>query len=107
LAKEAIRDRKNYLAWKNDRIIGHATLVSDPDRNSAEFIIFVDQNHRNLGIGTELMRVVLEAAKSLGFLSVWLTVETTNFVAIRLYRNFGFQFCDMDTCERIMLLTFQ
>jgi len=98
---------RNYLAWKNGTIIGHAALVPDPNGKSTEFIIFVDQNHRNLGIGTELMRAVLEEAKKLGFPSVWLTVETSNFVAIRLYRNMGFQFLDTDTCERVMLLTFQ
>ncbi len=97
---------RNYCAWKNGMIIGHAALVPDPNGKSAEFIIFVDQNHRNLGIGTELMRVVLEDAKKLGFMSVWLTVETSNFIAIRLYRNFGFQFRDTDACERVMLLTF-
>lgn len=105
--KRLVEIGKNYLAWKNGRIIGHAALVPYPNGKSAEFIIFVDQNHRNLGIGTELMRVVLEEANELGFPSVWLTVETSNFIAIRLYRNLGFHFCDTDICERTMLLTFQ
>jgi RimJ/RimL family protein N-acetyltransferase len=96
----------NFLAWKNDIVIGHTALVPDLNGKSVEFIIFVDQNHRNLGIGTELMRLTLEEAKGLGFQSVWLSVETSNFIAIKLYLNFGFQFCDMDFCERIMLLTF-
>jgi len=98
---------RNYLTWKNGMIVGHAALVPDPNGKSAEFIIFVDQNHRNLGIGTELMRVVLEEAKKLGFMSVWLTVETSNFIAIKLYRNFGFQFRDTDSCERVMCLKFR
>jgi RimJ/RimL family protein N-acetyltransferase len=96
----------NFLAWKNGRVIGHTALIPDLNGKSVEFIIFVDQNHRNLGIGTELTQSTLEKAKGLGFQSAWLSVETSNFVAIKLYRNFGFQFFDMDSCERIMLLTF-
>jgi len=97
---------RNYLAWKTGKIIGHAALVPDLHGKSAEFIIFVEQSHRNLGIGTALMRVVLEKAKELGFLSVWLTAETSNFIAIRLYRSCGFEFCDNDPCETAMLLMF-
>ena len=96
----------NFLAWKNGRVIGHTALIPDPNGKSVEFIIFVDQNYRNLGIGTELTLSTLEEAKGLGFQSVWLVVETSNFIAIKLYLNFGFQFCDVDSCERIMLLTF-
>jgi RimJ/RimL family protein N-acetyltransferase len=96
----------NFLAWKNGRVIGHTALIPDPNGKSVEFIIFVDQNNRNVGIGTELTLSTLEEAKGLGFQSVWLVVETSNFIAIKLYLKFGFQFCDMDSCERIMLLTF-
>ena len=96
----------NFLVCKNGRVIAHAALIPDLDVKSVEFIIFVDQNYRNLGIGTELTRSTVEEAKGLGFQSVWLSVETSNVIAIKLYLNSGFQFCDMDPCERIMLLTF-
>jgi RimJ/RimL family protein N-acetyltransferase len=96
----------NFLAWKNGRVIAHTALIPDPNGKSVEFIVFVDQNYRNIGIGTELTLTTLEEAKGLGFRSAWLVVETSNFIAIKLYLNFGFQFRDMDFCERIMLLTF-
>jgi RimJ/RimL family protein N-acetyltransferase len=96
----------NFLAWKNGKVIAHTALIPDPKEKAVEFIVFVDQNYRNLRIGTELTWSTLEEAKALGFQSVWLSVETSNFVAIKLYRNFGFQFFDMDSCERIMLLKF-
>jgi len=94
----------NFLAWRDDRVIGHAALVPDPNGKSGEFIIFVDQNYRNLGFATELMRLTLEEALKLAFDSIWLTVENSNLIAIKLYRNFGFQFRDEDIYERIMLL---
>ena len=96
----------NFLAWKSGRLIGHTELIPDPNGKAVEVIIFVDQNHRNLGIETELTRLTVEEAKELGFQSVWLVVETSDFVAIKLYRNSGFQFSDMDSCERTMLLMF-
>jgi len=95
----------NFLAWRIDRVIGHAALVPDLNGKSGEFIIFVHQNDRNLGVGTELTRLTLEKAKHFAFDSVWLTVENSNLIAIKLYRNFGFQFSDEDIYERIMLLT--
>jgi len=93
---------ENYLAWKGDNVIGHAALVPDVKGKSGEFVIFVDQNHRNLGIGTELTRFILERSRQFGFDSVWLTVNISNFIAVKLYRKFGFEYCDMDNSERIM-----
>ena len=96
---------KNFLAWRGNTVIGHAALVSDPNGKSGEFIIFVDQNHRNLGIGTELTRLALEKSRELGLDSVWLTVNVLNFVAIKLYKKLGFEYCDMDKYERVMTIT--
>ena len=95
---------ENFLAWRGNCVIGHATLVPDLKRKSGEFVIFVDQNQRNLGIGTELTWFSLETARRLGFDSVWLTVNVSNFAAIKLYRRIGFRYCDMDTYERMMLI---
>jgi RimJ/RimL family protein N-acetyltransferase len=95
---------KNFLAWRGDTIIGHAASVPDPNGKSGEFVIFVDQNHRNAGIGTELTRLALEKSKDLGLDSVWLTVNITNFIALKLYRKLGFEYGDMDKYERVMTI---
>lgn len=94
----------NLLAWRGERVIGHAALVPDLKAKSGEFVIFVDKDFRNLGIGTKLTRLILAWAGELGFDSVWLTVANSNFVAIKLYNKIGFQFCDMDACERTMII---
>ena len=67
-------------------------------------MIFVDQDHRNLGIGTELGGFALELFRHHGFELVWLTVRVLNYVAIKLYKKFGFEFCDSDNYERLMVL---
>jgi GNAT superfamily N-acetyltransferase len=96
----------NLLAWQEERVIGHAALIKDLARLSGEFVIFVHQDYRNLGIGTELTRLTLIKAKELGFNTVWLTVAITNVIAARLYRRVGFDYCDMDECERTMVIKF-
>jgi RimJ/RimL family protein N-acetyltransferase len=93
---------ENLLAWRGNTVIGHAALIPDMKRESVEFIIFVDQNHRNVGIGTELTQFTLEKSGFLGFSSVWLTVNVSNFIAIKLYKKLGFEYCDMDPFERVM-----
>jgi RimJ/RimL family protein N-acetyltransferase len=93
---------ENFLAWRGDTVIGHAALVPDPNGKSGEFVIFVDQKHRNVGIGTELTRLALEKSRELGLDSVWLTVNVTNFIALKLYKKLGFEYCDMDKYERVM-----
>ena len=49
-----------------------------------------------------MTQAILDEARNLGFQSVWLTVAVTNSIAIRLYAKLGFQYCDMDECERTM-----
>jgi len=93
---------ENLLAWSGNTVIAHAALIPDMKGKSGEFVIFVDQNHRNVGIGTELTQFTLEKSGPLGFNSVWLTVNVSNFIAIKLYRKLGFEYCDMDKYERVM-----
>jgi RimJ/RimL family protein N-acetyltransferase len=94
----------NLVAWQEDKIIGHAALIKDLKGLSGEFVIFVHQDFRNLGVGTELTRLTIKKARHLGFKSIWLTVAMTNFVAIKLYRKLGFEYSDMDDCERTMVI---
>ena len=93
---------ENLLASRGHTVIGHAALIPDREGRSGEFVIFVDQNHRNLGIGTELTQFTLDKSRQLGFDSIWLTVNVSNFIAIKLYRKFGFEYTDMDKYERVM-----
>jgi len=52
--------------------------------------------------GTKLARFRLKMSGQQDFELVWLTVRVSNFVAIKLYRKLGFQFCDKDSYERVM-----
>jgi len=93
---------QNFLVWRGERVIGHVSLVPDRLGKSAEFVIFVDQNHRNLGIGTELTRFALKRSSQFGYDSIWLTVNITNFIAVKLYKKLGFEYYDQEGSERLM-----
>jgi len=102
--KTLFRIGLNALVWRGKSIIGHVALIPDVKARSGELVIFVEQHHRNLGIGTELARFILGKFGDLNFDSVWLTVRVSNFIAIKLYRRIGFEFCDTDSYERVMAI---
>jgi RimJ/RimL family protein N-acetyltransferase len=93
----------NFAAWKLGKAAGHSVLIPDFERKDAEYLIFVLGKHQNRGIGTVLTRIAVNRAMELGIHSLWLTVESYNFRAIRMYRKAGFQFCDEGDRERTML----
>ncbi len=96
---------RNFLAWDEGRAIGHCSIIPDFARGDAEYIIFVNERYRNRGIGTALTALALQTAGSIGLTKIWLTVESYNFRAIRLYRNAGFVFADEGgERERTMML---
>jgi RimJ/RimL family protein N-acetyltransferase len=94
---------RNFVVWKDDKIIGHSALIADLQRGDSEYIIFVSQEFRNRGMGKALTAMALDTARSLGLRKVWLTVESYNFRAIKLYRGTGFVFVDQGERERTMI----
>ncbi|MFB6352997.1 MAG: N-acetyltransferase family protein [Halobacteriales archaeon] len=85
-----VADAVNVLAWHDDDIAGHATLVPDPD-GAYELAIFVHQDYQGAGIGTRLIRALLGAGAAAGVERVWLTVERWNRPAVKLYEGVGFE----------------
>lgn len=97
---------ENFLAWREDEVIGHVVVIPDHSVEDGEYLIFVNQSNRNVGVGTELTWQVIEKAKNLGLHTIWLTVGTYNFRATKLYTKFGFGFSEEkgDESERKMIL---
>ena len=67
-------------------------VLPDFDKGDAEYLIFVDQHNRGVGLGTELTRAAIKKAEDLGLEKVWLTVDAYNFRATKLYKKCGFSF---------------
>ena len=93
----------NLLALSDNRVIGHA-LLCPVDDERAEFAIFLAQKFRNQGIGTALTETTLDEARRLNLRKIWLSVETSNRCAIRVYRKTGFQLSGLFGPEQEMTL---
>jgi GNAT superfamily N-acetyltransferase len=89
----------NYAAVMDGKVVGHAALLPKQGKNDAEYLIFVAGPHRRRGLGAFLTKAALDKARELGLAAVWLTVESDNFRAIRLYKKMGFDFCDRGMSE--------
>ncbi len=101
-----VGDGINFLAWSRGNVIGHVVIMPDYRLNDVEYLIFVGQASRGMGVGKELTRVAIEKARDLGLSNVWLTVDAYNFRAIKLYRRFHFEFKEehCSASERTMIL---
>jgi len=78
------------LAWKGSEAVAH-TILCPMTGGSVEFTIFVHQDYREEGLGTVISRLTLEWAQRMGFSHAYLTTETSNFRALRLFRKLGYQ----------------
>ena len=94
----------NFLVFQEGKAVGHAALLVEGDFRSGEYLIFVGRPFRKRGIATQLTRRAMSMATDLGLKSIWLTVESDNFRAVRLYKKFGFKFCSKGYGERKMTI---
>ena len=72
------------------------------DDETPSFAISLYKEYRGHGIGTALMRAMLEELKSAGFSRASLAVQKQNY-AVRMYRKVGFETVDENDEEYIML----
>jgi RimJ/RimL family protein N-acetyltransferase len=82
----------HLLAFRSEALIGHALLMPTDQPGTAEYAVFLHQDERGQGVGTELSRAAIEAARGAGLRRLWLTVEPQNRAAVRSYEKAGFRF---------------
>ncbi|WP_019680527.1 GNAT family N-acetyltransferase [Ruminococcus flavefaciens] len=81
------------IALENEQIIARAELEGYyPARihHRAKFSISVRKDHWNQGIGTEMIKRIIEQAKKINIRIIELEVITDNAGAIALYHKMGF-----------------
>jgi GNAT superfamily N-acetyltransferase len=100
---ETLTEGLNVIAWHDDEVAGHATLVPDGD-DAWELAIFVHQTYQRAGIGSKLIRALLGHGKDNGVEKVWLTVERWNRAAVNLYHEVGFETASSESFELEMAL---
>lgn len=80
------------------RIIKNSGFVDD---KTPWFAIALYEGYRNQGIGTELMRRMLERLRAQGYRQAVLSVNKANY-AVRLYKSLGFRTIADDRWQYIM-----
>jgi len=82
----------HLVAERDGDLIGHGFIMPTPDPDTGEYAIFLRRECRGRGIGTDLNRTMIEAARRAGIGKLWLTVQPTNRAAVRAYEKAGFRF---------------
>ncbi len=87
------KPKNTFLAIDSKKILGFASIRPYEGRmnHSADFVIFVDSNFHKMGIGTKLMKSILQRAKSEKLKRLELGVFIDNKKAIEFYKKFGFK----------------
>jgi len=96
-----------FVAVVDEKIVG-AVWVRDMNDYGhiadgvPSFAISLYKEYRNFGIGTDLMKTMLEELKNRGYDRASLAVQKANY-AVRMYKNVGFSVIDENDEEFIMV----
>jgi GNAT superfamily N-acetyltransferase len=95
-AGEFLADPRHHLAVAVDdgRVVGFVSAVHyvHPDKPRPELWINevgVAGTHRGQGVGTRLLRALLDVARGLGCAEAWVLTDRANTAAMRLYAAAG------------------
>jgi len=72
------------------------------DDTTPSLAISLYKDYRGFGMGTELMKSMLDLLKKKGYEKVSLAVQKANY-AVKMYQNVGFEICDENEEEYIMV----
>lgn len=81
---------RKIIYIENDQELGFLEYSLIYDRIEIDNIM-VNEEYRNLGIGTKLMAYLVGQAISLRVINITLEVRVSNQTAINLYKKFGFR----------------
>jgi RimJ/RimL family protein N-acetyltransferase len=81
------------VAVVNERIVGDATLhfKRGPSRHRAEVRIFLDREYRRRGLGTQMLRSLIDIARKQGLQQLLAEVVADQPQVIKAFRELGFE----------------
>lgn len=83
-------DGVNLIAVAFDHgVVGHSAIFPLDERRCELFIV-MSPEFQNIGIGTELVRCMVQLSRELGFGMMWLCVEATNLRCRHVLQKCGF-----------------
>lgn len=96
-----------FVAEVENKIVGAVwvRIMNDYghiDNDTPSFAISLFEEYRNNGIGTAMMKTMLNELKNEGYKKASLAVQKNNY-AVKMYKNVGFETIDENDEEYIML----
>ncbi len=96
-----------FVAEADNKIVGAVWVRDMPDYGHIadgvpSFAISLYKEYRNFGIGTELMKTMLDELRRSGYDKASLAVQKANY-AVRMYKKTGFEIVDENEEEYIMV----
>lgn len=96
-----------FVAEADNKIVGAVWVRDMPDYGHIEdgvpsFAISLYKQYRNFGIGTALMKTMLDELRHRGYDRASLAVQKANY-AVRMYKKAGFEIVDENEEEYIMV----
>jgi L-amino acid N-acyltransferase YncA len=81
------------LALLDHRIVGDATFVrrSGPYQHIADVSVFLAKDYRSRGLGTEMLRTLIELARRAGLHWLYAEIFTSQPKVIRAFESVGFE----------------
>jgi RimJ/RimL family protein N-acetyltransferase len=81
------------VAVSSDRVVGDASLHigQGPNRHLGWVRIYLDREFRRKGIGTELIKALIEVARRIGLQQVVAEIVSSQVQAIKAFESLGFQ----------------
>jgi L-amino acid N-acyltransferase len=84
------------VAILEEEVVGYCCLSSYRDKpayaRSTELSIYISNNHRGKGIGTLLMKEIIERAKQLDYHTMIGGITSGNVASVKLHEKFSFSF---------------
>lgn len=100
-------NRLVFVYVVNGKFVGEGDLVFD--KNDPDYTVdgkriylsrlIVKKEYRNKGIGTEIMKFLINKAREMNYSEISLGVDCINGAAIHLYEKFGFEIIKKDKDE--------
>ena len=76
---------------KAQKIIGVSRYITNPDQNSCEFSLVIDDAYAGQGLGTRMMLSIMDVAREKGLQEIIGLVLTQNNGMLKLMRSLGFE----------------
>jgi len=101
------KDDSCFCAEADGKVVGAVWVrnikgYGSVDDVTPEFAISLYKEYRGCGIGTEMMKTMIEHLKQLGYTKASLAVQKDNY-ALKMYLSAGFQIVDETEEEYIMV----